>query len=502
MTVRAGTEGLGGQPGGGSSAGPGGGAGDGGELLPSTRRALLQRVAVGQRDGRAPSLVGAVVRDGSLVWCGSRSMIEGHAPDADTQYRIGSLTKSFVAVLVMRLRDEGLIDLADPLSRHLPETTAPSRPGSAADLGGTGLDADGLRAAGRLTVAQLLSHTSGIASETPGPWWERTPGDLRPELADVLGADPVKHPAGRRYHYSNPGFALLGALVERLRGTHWYEALRAEVLEPLGMSRTTLLPQAPAAGGFAVHPWADVMRPEAVQDTGLMAPAGQLWSTAGDLARWAAFLTDGRAGVLGEATLEEMRRPAAPPEDPGGGYGLGLQLGQYGKRRLSGHTGSMPGFLATLWVSPQERVGAIVLANATSGPQVGTIAADLLAITADAEPVLPPAWRPADSLPPELLELAGPWYWGTNAYALRVHADGGLSLGPLTGSGRAARFHVEHNGTGDTWIGREGYYAGERLRPVRRPDGSLSHLDLGSFVFTREPYDPAAPVPGGFPGWS
>jgi D-alanyl-D-alanine carboxypeptidase len=57
---------------------------------------------------------------------------------------------------------------------------------------------------------------------------------------------------------------------------------------------------------------------------------------------------------------------------------------------------------------------------------------------------------------------------------------------------------VEHDGT---WTGREGYYAGETLRPVRRADGSLSHLDLGSFVFTREPYDAVAPVPGGFPGW-
>jgi D-alanyl-D-alanine carboxypeptidase len=449
-------------------------------------------VAVGQRDGRTPSLVGAVVRDGRLVWCGSRSMIEGHAPDADTQYRIGSITKSFVAVLVMRLRDEGLLDLNDPLARHLPETAA----GSA----GTGLDAAGLRAAGRLTVGQLLSHTSGIASETPAPWWERTPGDLRPELADLLGADPVKHPAGRRYHYSNPGFALLGALVEQLRGAPWGEALRAEVLEPLGMGRTTLLPQAPAAGGFAVHPWADVMRPEAVQDTGRMAPAGQLWSTAADLACWAAFLTAGREGVLNAATLEEMRRPAAPPDptDPDGGYGLGLQLSRRGGRQLAGHTGSMPGFLATVWVSPEDSLGAIALTNATSGPQLGAIAADLLAITADAEPRLPAAWCPADALDPDLLDLAGPWYWGTQAFALRVGADGGLSLTPLTGQGRATRFHVEHDGT---WTGREGYYAGETLRPVRRADGSVSHLDLGSFVFTRGPYDPSAPVPGGFPGW-
>jgi CubicO group peptidase (beta-lactamase class C family) len=453
---------------------------EGGQLLPGTRRALLHRVAVGQSEGRTPSLVGAVVRDGRLVWTGSRSMIEGHAPDADTQYRIGSLTKTFVAVLVMRLRDEGLLALTDPLGRHLPDLAAE---------------------VGALTVGQLLAHTSGLASETPGPWWERTPGDLRPELADVLGPAPVKHPAGSRHHYSNPGFALLGALVERRRGMPWGEALRAEVLDPLGMARTTPLPQAPAAGGFAVHPWADVMRPETVQRTGRMAPAGELWSTAADLARWAAFLAAGDERVLAAATLERMRRPAAPPEatDPDGGYGLGVQLLRRGGRTLAGHTGSMPGFLAALWVSVEDGVGALALANCTSGPAVGAIAADLLAITADAEPGFPKPWKPADTVDPALLDLAGLWYWGTAGFALRVLAGGELHLAPLTGQGRGSRFHVEHDGT---WTGREGYYAGETLRPVRRADGSISHLDLGSFVFTREPYDPSDPVPGGFPGWS
>ncbi|WP_236060729.1 serine hydrolase domain-containing protein [Actinacidiphila acididurans] len=447
-------------------------------MLPGTRRALLHRIAVGQTEGRAPSLVGAVVRDGRLVWFGSRSMIEGHAPDTDTQYRIGSITKTFVAVLVMRLRDEGRLELTDPVGRHLPDA------GPAAGL----------------TVGQLLAHTSGLAAETPGPWWERTPGELRPELADVLGDAPAKHPAGSRHHYSNPGYALLGALVERLRGMPWGEALRAEVLEPLGMTRTTLLPQQPAAGGFAVHPWADVMVPEAVQETGRMAPAGQLWSTAADLARWAAFLAAGDDRVLGTETVAAMRAPAAPADatDPDGGYGLGVQLTRRGDRMLAGHTGSMPGFLAALWVSVPDGVGALVLANCTSGPRVGAIAADLLTITADAEPALPAPWRPAGALDPALLDLAGPWYWGTNAFGLRVRASGELDLAPLSGNGRGSRFHVEPDGT---WTGLEGYYAGETLRVVRRPDGSVSHLDLGSFVFTRQPYDPQAPVPGGFPGW-
>ena len=230
-------------------------------------------------------------------------MLDGHEPDGDTQYRIGSLTKTFIAVLVMRLRDEGRLDLADPLGKHL----------------------DAGEAAGA-TIAQLLSHTAGLASETPGPWWERSPGEFRPGLADILSPPP--HPAGRLFHYSNPGYGLLGALVGQLRGHGWEEALRQEILAPLGMARTTLSPEPPHARGFAVHPWADVMQLEPADATGLMAPAGELWSTAEDLCRFAVFLLDGDDRVLPATTLAEMRTPASPPGDEAwaGGYGLGLQL--------------------------------------------------------------------------------------------------------------------------------------------------------------------------------
>ncbi|GAA2750162.1 serine hydrolase domain-containing protein [Kitasatospora cinereorecta] len=450
------------------------------ELLPATRRALLHRTAVAQAEGRTPSLVAAVVRDGRLVWSGARSMIDGHAPTPDVQYRIGSLTKTFVAVLVLRLRDEGLLDLADPLRLHLPGTPADDA-----------------------TVAQLLSHSAGLAAETPAPWWERTDGALRPALDNLLEADAaLKHPAGRRHHYSNPGYALLGALVERLRGEPWGEVLRREVLEPLGMDRTTLLPEHPHAGGFAVHPWADVMLPEPLTDTALMGPAGQLWSTATDLARWAAFLADGDDKVLGAATLAEMRRPAVGPDDPDwtSSYGLGLQLRRHEGRLLYGHTGSMPGFTAGLWVSDADGLAALALSNATTGANAALLAADLIALTARHEPRLPEPWRPLPEVDEDLLALTGLWYWGASAHVLRLKADRLLELSLLTGGNRSSRFRAEADGT---WTGLDNYYAGETLRVVRAADGSVGHLDLGSFVFTREPYGPADAVPGGVDprGW-
>ncbi|MEU3292130.1 serine hydrolase domain-containing protein [Streptomyces longwoodensis] len=451
------------------------------ELLPGTRRALLHRIAVAQAEGRTPSLVATVVRDGRAVWHGARTSVDGHGPDENVQYRIGSITKAFTAVLVLRLRDEGVLDLNDPLEKHLP---------------GTGV--------GEATLAQLLSHTGGLAAETPAPWWERTPGSLRPGLGDVLGERPLRHPAGRRHHYSNPGYAVLGALVEQVRGASWEEVLRREVLEPLGLHRTSLRPEAPHAGGWAVHPWADVVQPEPVEEYGPMAPAGQLWSTTGDLARFAAFLMRGDDRVLGADTLREMRAPAAPAEaadlGEGSAYGLGLQVLHRDGRLLVGHSGSVPGFLANLTIALDDDVAAVVLTNCTSGPAVSQVAADLVRIVAEAEPRIPAPWRALREVDQDVLELAGQWYWGTAAFALRVTADGLVSLGPLSGAGRRSRFRSLGDGT---WSGLEGYFAGEPLRVVRRADGSVDHLDVGSFVFTREPYDETADVPGGVDpeGW-
>ncbi|WP_128983723.1 serine hydrolase domain-containing protein [Streptomyces roseicoloratus] len=452
------------------------------ELLPTTQRALLHRIAVAQTEGRAPSFVAGVMRGGRTVWSGARSCVDGHAPDSDTQYRIGSITKVFTAVLVMRLRDEGLVGLDDPLEKYLP---------------GTGV--------GEATIAQLLSHSAGLAAETPSPWWERSPGSTRPELADVLGEQPALHPAGRLFHYSNPGYTLLGSLVEALRGVSWEEALRTEILEPLGLGRTTVRPVAPHAGGWAVHPWADVMLPEPLEDLGIMAPAGVLWSTVDDLCRFAAFLADGDDRVLSPASVAEMRVPAVPPAAGDGvwGYGLGVQLMRSGDRTFVGHTGSLPGFVAGLWVCVEEDLAAVALANATSGPLAPAVAADLVRIAAEAEPRIPEPWRPLPvaEVDEELLALTGPWYWGTYAFGLRVGAGRSVTLEPLKGVGRGASFRSLPDGG---WIGLDGYYQGETLRVVRRPDGSVSHLDLGSFVFTREPYEQGnAAVPGGVDeaGW-
>ena len=447
-------------------------------VLPTTCVALERRIAVEQAERRVPSLVGGVVRDGAAVWTGARGRVGGERPTTDTQYRIGSITKTFVAVEVMRLRDEGRLGLDDPLDRHVPGTSFGDR-----------------------TIGQLLAHASGITAEPPGDWWERTPGRDWADVADSTGPATVRARAGRLFHYSNLGFGALGEVVARLRGTDWWSAVRDGIALPLGMTRTTTMPVAPHASGLAVHPWADVVLPEPSHDAKGMAPAGQLWSTVTDLARWSAFLCGDTGGVLAAATLAEMCEPIVVEDGDAwqGGYGLGLQLMRTKGRRLAGHTGSMPGFLAVVWAAPGEQAGAVVLANTTSGVPIGMLGADLIDIVATHEPRLPDEWVPVADVDQALLALTGPWYWGPTPFSLRLRAGNWLELTPI-GAGRRSRFRPNGDGT---WTGLDDYFAHETLRVVRRADGSVSHLDLNTFVLTREPYDGDAPVPGGVDpeGW-
>jgi CubicO group peptidase (beta-lactamase class C family) len=441
-------------------------------LLAPTQRALLHRLARGQAHGRLPSAVAVVVRDGAIAWSGARGTAGGDRPTADTQYRIASLTKMFVAVAVLRLRDESRVRLTDRLADHLPGTDV-----------------------GELRIGELLAHTSGLESDPPGPWWERAPRPAYDNLSELAGESPRRHPAGRRFHYSNVGYAMLGALVSQIRGKHWTEVVRDEVLTPLGLTRTAVKPDAPYARGWAVHPWADLVTPEPAHDVGLMGPAGGFWSTAGDLARFAAFLAGESSDVLSEDSLHEMREPAAPSDDAGltGTYGLGLQIERSPDGLRYGHCGSVPGFISALWVNENGTAG-ITLANATSPYPLGALASDLIEIVERHEPSMPPEWHPMPAAAPAKLAVTGIWYWGPIPHAVRLHARNDLSLSPLGADDSPAWFRATADGS---WKCQNGFQAGETLRPVIRPDGSVSHLDIGTYIFTREPYDDLSPIPGG-----
>jgi CubicO group peptidase (beta-lactamase class C family) len=409
-------------------------------------QAVLDRY---QADRRLPSLVVGVLDGGELAWSG----FAGAEATTDTQYRIGSITKTLTAVLVMQCRDDGLLALDDPIGTHVPET------GYA-----------------KATVESLLAHVSGMQSEPTGPWWERSPGTSIDEvLATNDGSGAVFGPH-EHYHYSNLAFALLGEAVARLRGEPWMTLVQSRILDPLGMPRTSYLPEEPHAVGLSVHHLAGTLTPEPAYDTGAMAPAGQLWSTIEDLARYACFLVVGHPEVLAVETLREMRQAVAPAPD----YGLGLRLVPWPGGMLAGHTGSMPGFQATLFIDPLSRAGVVALTNGTTGFNGAELA---LALLGDHTPGPVGPWVPTVAVPEWARELLGYWHWGNSAYEVRWTNDR-LEWRDLADSTIAETFTQ----VGDRILGTAGYHHGETLHVVRRDDGSIDHLECATFVYTREPY--------------
>jgi CubicO group peptidase (beta-lactamase class C family) len=418
------------------------------EQTPDRWQAALDRA---QRAGRLPSIVGGVIGNGTLLWTGSA----GDTPGVEQQYRIGSITKTLTAVLVLQCRDDGLVELDQSLGAFLPES--------------------GYRDA---TLRELLSHTSGMQAEPVGPWWERSPGVSDRDLVTANDGSGQVLPPGTAFHYSNLGFGLLGQVVARLRGADWWTVVQERLLGPLGMSRTTYDAQEPHAQGSSIDHFAGTRHDEPHVDTGAMAPAGQLWSTVGDLASWLVFLAAGHPEVLARETLLEMARPVGPAEE----YGLGLRLLSDARGRvLVGHTGSMPGFLATAFVDQDTREGVVALTNATTGVGTDALARSLLA---GVDPASAPdePWRPSEDVPERIGELLGLWFWGNSA--LEVRWDSGLlEVRTLAPPELSDRFVV----TPDRIVGVEGYHLGETLHVHRGADGTISHLECTTFVYTRTP---------------
>jgi CubicO group peptidase (beta-lactamase class C family) len=428
-------------------------------LRSDTAAGLVGEIAAAQGDSRLPSVNAGVLKDGALAWTGARGRFataDGGLPGPDVQYRIGSITKTMTAILVLQCRDDGLLSLNDAVGKHLPGI-----------------------AFGDLTIRHLLAHSGGMNAEPEGPWWERNPGVSFDELTAAMNESQAAGPADRRHHYSNLGFGLLGEIVARLRGASWLELVQQRILAPLELRRTTYFPEAPAAQGFSVHPFSGQLDPEPAHDSRAMAPAGQLWSTIEDLARYASFWIDPVHEVLSRDTVEEMATPVAsdPREGLNASYGLGLRLIADDPQLLIGHTGSMPGFLAGLFVDRVRRVGAVTLGNATYG-RVASLAPDLIRIVNTYEPPITQEWVPEPPLA-QGTDLLGHWYWGNTPLTISVSAGilqltGGLTT-RLTALGP------------DLYEGRDGYLAGEKLHVIRT-NNTIKQLTVATFVLTRTPY--------------
>jgi CubicO group peptidase (beta-lactamase class C family) len=441
-------------------------------------RRVDEIVARTQAEGRAPSVIAAVIRDGVVAHVTSAG--ETPVPDRDTQYRIGSITKSLTAALVLCLRDGGQLGLDDALGEHVPVT------------GGVG----------SVRLRELLAHAGGLQREPDGSWWERSAGSSLPELLDRVTDAKLAFGPYSLHHYSNLAYGLLGGVIEKVTGETWWEGVHRRLLGPLGMSRTTYEAQEPFARGYVVHPWHQTLREEPRHDAGAMAPAGQLWSTADDLAKWAVYLaspasaangTGAPTTLLAADSVADMAAPVviADPDGWTSGYGLGLQLWRRGERVLVGHTGSMPGYLAVLMVHRRSGTGVVAFANSYSivGSGIGALGQSIMEAVLDTEPTpAPTPWRPAAPPPPDVEPLCGQWWWMGLAFEAGWDAARSelVIASPKPGA-VAWRFVRE---AGDRWRGRTGENAGEVLMVRRNGAGEITELDIATFAFTRHPLPP------------
>lgn len=445
-------------------------------LALSTVNRVDEIVSRAQRDGRAPALVIGVVRDGTLAYVTGAG--DGAAAERDTQFRVGSITKTFTAALVLGLRDDGRLSLDDPVATHLPELTGP---------------------VGAVPLRRLLSHAGGLRREPAGPWWERHAGQSLTDLLAGVSAESLSGLPFGQFHYSNLAFGLLGGVVERVTGEAWSQVLQRRLLDPLGLARTSYEPREPYARGYVVHPWHGTLREEPRHDSGAMAPAGQLWSTVEDLARWAVVLASAPSGgghsagtVVAPATVAEMATPAviADPDRWSFGYGLGLHLWRRGERVYCGHTGSMPGYLAVVCVHRPSRTAAVAFANTYSlpGTTIGDIGASIVDAVLDHEPESPPGpWRPRNDPPTHIAALCGRWWWmGTEFEVAWDEPTGHLVFTGLWTDDDGDEWRFRPAGE-DRWLGVCGSNAGEVLAPHRGPAGGVTALEVATCVLRRDP---------------
>ena len=328
-------------------------------LLSTTTATKLQAALNAARaGGKLEGISAAVVFPDGSMWTGQSgtAILSGAKPvTANTLFSIGSISKTFVAALALRLAEQGTISLNDPLSKYVP--TFPN--------------------ASHITLSELLDHRSGIRDVFDSTSMDKAilsdPSRIW-TVAQVLAriGKPYFAP-GHGYTYSNTNYILLGLAIETATRKTIASLVRSEFLDPLGMKSTWFQPEEKVATTNFAHGYMNTAsKPRDVSAGQKMLPynseatvagtSGGFVSTASDLALWASALYGG--GVLAEAELASMIdvSPTLPYKPPYP-YGFGFERATIAKQMAWGHRGHLDGFWSAMWYLPDFGITIVILTN-------------------------------------------------------------------------------------------------------------------------------------------
>ncbi|MEU1424264.1 serine hydrolase domain-containing protein [Kitasatospora sp. NPDC005751] len=357
------------------------------------RAALDAAVRGPVAQGGASAALGLVAERGRTVWkgaAGTADFATGAPATADGRFRIGSVTKTFVATVVLQLVAEHRVGLDDPVESRLP-----------------GVVPNG----GQITVRQLLNHTSGLFNYTEDPsfsfdedpaalqqwldvgrWRPYAPG----ELVGLAAQHPPYFAPGQGWHYSNTNYVVIGMLIERLTGRGWADEVQRRIIRPLGLIGTSMplnSPFVPGPHAQGYYKLASGPADVTLLDPSMAGASGAGISTTTDLARFVSALLGGR--LLAPAQLAEMKRTT--PQSGPAEYGLGLQRTSTACGEYWGHSGGIPGYTTLMYgasdgrrqftasVNPYD-LSDLPAANATVEALVATALCDTHPATAATPP--------------------------------------------------------------------------------------------------------------------
>ena len=332
-----------------------------------------------------PGYVYGVVVDGRLIHvrtAGLASLTPERPVTEETRFRIASMTKSFTAMAILKLRDAGRLSLEDPVERWIPQFARVKPPTTDSP---------------KVTLRHLLRMSGGFPQDDP--WGDRRLADTVAQLESLVsGGLAFSNPPGVTWEYSNLGYALLGQVVTRASGRPFQEYITREILRPLGMTDTvweySKVPDGKMAQGYR---WEnDRWREEPLLHDGTFGAMGGLITTVGDLSRYVAFhldawppRNDSDPGPVRRSTRREMHRPAevlsvitnnptldgtANPRVAGYSFGLSWNQDARGVIWLR-HGGGLPGFGSEHRFLPEYGIGLIAFANRTYAPMTAANAA-------------------------------------------------------------------------------------------------------------------------------